>query len=110
DLVGSKLLLGTKTFNALVTSSTLPNHPTLDPPCLRLCLTLQKNHLQIRIFIKRTAWLAAMSLAENASISSVSDTDYLYQLRQMRTRFHQASTYTCCRSSSEWADDLASQP
>ncbi|ORX55648.1 hypothetical protein DM01DRAFT_1335036 [Hesseltinella vesiculosa] len=86
DSDGMKLVIGTKTFNALATS------------------------LGTKIFIQRKAINLAMRMAVVPSTKNVNDTDLLFQIRQVRTRFHHPSTYLCCRSSSIWTEDVSSQP
>ncbi|ORX57490.1 hypothetical protein DM01DRAFT_1406052 [Hesseltinella vesiculosa] len=113
DMDGVKLIIGTKSFNALVTSSVRVDTdeiPDLGPTTSSFLIDNPAESLGARLFVMRKSVEAAFSLSKNNSATNVSSADLLYQLRQVRTRFHHPSTYLCCRSSSPWADDIAGQP
>ncbi|SAM07889.1 hypothetical protein [Absidia glauca] len=113
DVDGMKLVLGTKTFNALVTSSLrLDKHfePEIGPGTCHFVLENDLQSLNTKIFIKEEAWKAAKVLAENKSANFISCYDIVYQMRQLRTRFHHQSAYLCCRSSNETTDDITTRP
>ncbi|ORZ12371.1 hypothetical protein BCR42DRAFT_453705 [Absidia repens] len=110
---GRKLVIGTKVFNALVTSSLrldtdLP--PEVGPGTCQFILDDYQQSKSTRLFIKETAWKAATTMAKNKSTTRICSYDILYQLRQLRTRFHHQSTYFCCRSSNELTDTVTTRP
>ncbi|ORX57488.1 hypothetical protein DM01DRAFT_1334107 [Hesseltinella vesiculosa] len=113
DMDGAKLVIGTESFNALITSSIrvdadLP--PNLGPTTATFLIDSPAQSLGTRMFVMRKSIESALSLSKNTNVTSTSSSDLLYQLRQMRTRFHHPSTYLCCRSSGPWTDDIAGQP
>ncbi|CAO3700723.1 unnamed protein product [Rhizopus stolonifer] len=55
------------------------------------------------IFVKESAWKEAAEIAQNNNAAPIAPYDLIYQLRQLRTRFHQQSTYFLCRTSNETA-------
>ncbi|CEG63056.1 hypothetical protein RMATCC62417_00265 [Rhizopus microsporus] len=85
---------GTKTLNALVTSS------------LRLDVLFDPEIGSST----ESAWKEAAEIAQNNNAASITPYDLIYQLRQLRTRFHHQSTYFLCRASNETVDDLAARP
>ncbi|KAI8068328.1 hypothetical protein BC940DRAFT_318980 [Gongronella butleri] len=110
---GKKLIIGTKSFNALVTSSLrvdAENSPDVGPTTAAFILDTDADSLATRIFIKKTAWVAAMALLNQPDAQQLANYDLLDQLRQLRTRFHHESTYLRCRASNEETDDLTCRP
>lgn len=112
DKEGEKLVVGTKTLNALVTSSLridsvheasvggLISHFELD----------KSAALTASIFLDSDSIKKANSLASNQDTNKIDRFDLRYQLRQLRSKFHYPSTYLLCRASSVFANDLRSQP
>ncbi|KAI9017952.1 hypothetical protein CLU79DRAFT_309064 [Phycomyces nitens] len=109
DTDSNKLMIGTKTFNVLVTSS-LRLDCSMDPEIglntSNFNLDTEAKSLGTKIFIKKTAWIAAKALADQPATNRLARHDVLSQLRQLRTKFHHSSTYLCCRASNEDTDDL----
>ncbi|SAL97735.1 hypothetical protein [Absidia glauca] len=113
DSDGNKLMIGSKTFNILVTSSMRLDKrcdPELGPTTNSFMLDTDEKSLNTKIFIKETAWAAATTLADDPTANQISSYDVLCQLRQLRTKFHHESTCTLCRASSEMTDDVTSRP
>ncbi|CEI88302.1 hypothetical protein RMCBS344292_02693 [Rhizopus microsporus] len=112
DADGTKLVIGTKTFNALVTSSLRLDalfDPEIGPGTASFDLRDSPQAKNTAIFIKESAWKAAVEIAQNNNAASIIPYDLIYQLRQLRTRFHQQSTYFLCRASNETVDNLAAR-
>ncbi|GAB5586184.1 hypothetical protein Unana1_01084 [Umbelopsis nana] len=113
DIDGTKLVIGTKTFNALVTSSLRLDaaiEPEVGPSTLNLLLHDETQGKQTRMFIHMASFRSATDLAKKSDVSSVYEHNLLYQLRQVRSKFHQASTYSLCRASSTLTNDHMCQP
>ncbi|KAK4514121.1 uncharacterized protein ATC70_006129 [Mucor velutinosus] len=113
DNEGDKLVVGTKTLNALITSSLridsiheasvgggIISHFELD----------ESAALTASIFLDSDSIKKASSLASNQNVNKVDRFDLRYQLRQLRSKFQYPSTYLLCRASSIFANDLRSQP
>ncbi|CEP17759.1 hypothetical protein [Parasitella parasitica] len=113
DADGTKLVIGTKTFNALITSSLRLDalfNPEVGPNVMSFDLNDSSKAKTTTIFIKESAWKEAAEIAQNNNAASITSYDLIYQLRQLRTRFHQQSTYFLCRASNETVDNLAARP
>ncbi|KAL0095627.1 hypothetical protein F4703DRAFT_1902854 [Phycomyces blakesleeanus] len=101
DADGTKLVIGTKKFNASITSSLrlhAPFNPEVGPSAMSFNLSDSSKAKVTTIFVKGSAWKEAAEIARNSN---------LYQLR---TRFHQQSTYFLCRASNETVGNLATRP
>lgn len=48
--------------------------------------------------------------ASSRNATFIASYDFVYQLRQLRTRFHHKSTYFMCRAFNEPVDDLSTRP
>lgn len=113
DADGTKLVIGTKTFNALITSSLrldTPFNPEVGPSAMSFDLNDSSKAKATTIFVKESAWKEAAEIAQNNNAASIAPYDLIYQLRQLRTRFHQQLTYFLCRASNETVDNLAARP
>lgn len=113
DTDGHKLIIGTKTFDVLVTSSLRLDRsmdPEIGPNTSNFNLDTEAKSLGTKIFIKKTAWTAAKILADQPVTNRLTRYDVLSQLRQLRSKFHHSSTYLCCRASNEETDDLTAKP
>lgn len=113
DSDGTKLIIGTKTFNALITSSIrlgIEAGPEVGPNTVAIDLSKSSAGKNDMIYIKESAWIEASEIAKNNNTTYITSFDYIYQLRQLRTRFHQLSTYFMCRSSNEIVDNLTTRP
>ncbi|KAG2196389.1 hypothetical protein INT47_012893 [Mucor saturninus] len=102
DNEGDKLVVGTKTLNALITSSLRIDsiHEASD----------ESAALTATIFLDIDSIKKASILASNQNANKVDQFNMQYQLRQLRSKFHYPSTYLLCRASSIFANDLRSQP
>lgn len=49
-------------------------------------------------------------MMDNEDCSEVTTYDYHAQLKQVQSKFHEISTYTRCRASSNFTDDLLHRP
>ncbi|CAO3565325.1 unnamed protein product [Mortierella alpina] len=102
DTEGEKLLLGTHSFNALVTSSL-----RLDSSCpasvggstSSFKLRDPQESKATRIFLDKESVEKAFALARDRATSYVSAFNKFEQLRQLRSKFHDGSTYRLCRAS-----------
>jgi hypothetical protein len=113
DADGTKLVIGTKTFNALITSSLrldAPFSPEVGPSVMSFDLNGSSKAKATTIFVKESDWKEAAEIAQNNNAASIAPYDLIYQLRQQRTRFHQQSTYFLCRASNGTVDNLAARP
>ncbi|KAF1801549.1 hypothetical protein FB192DRAFT_1094217, partial [Mucor lusitanicus] len=113
DTDGTKLVIGTKTFNALITSSLrldAPFTPEVGPSVMLFDLNDSFKAKTRTIFIEQSAWEEAAEIARNTNTAYITPYDFIYQLRQLRTRFHQQSTCLLCRANNEAVDNLAARP
>lgn len=96
DANDTKLIIGTKAFNALITSS-LRLDALVNPDVRSIIVSLDLNHSSraknTTIFIKESAWKEAAKIAQSNNALSIVSYVYIYQIRQLRTRFHQQLTY-----------------
>ncbi|ORX46299.1 hypothetical protein DM01DRAFT_1364442 [Hesseltinella vesiculosa] len=84
DVDGLKLVIGTKIFSALVASSLridIDNKPDIGPVTSNIILNTYERAYYV-----------------------------IFQLRQLRTRFHKQSTYFACRGFNEPTDDISTRP
>ncbi|KAG1466833.1 hypothetical protein G6F46_000209 [Rhizopus delemar] len=87
-----------------------PANPEVGPNVVSFDLSDSSKAKTAVIFIKESAWKEAVEIAQNHNAASIAPYDLIYQLRQLRTRFHQQSTYFLCRASNETVDNLAARP
>ncbi|KAI9306974.1 hypothetical protein BJ944DRAFT_144408, partial [Cunninghamella echinulata] len=110
---GAKLVIGTKTFNALITSSLRIDtkmEPSIGAKTLSFVLNNDQLSLATRIFLDKNSIEMAIKLALSETTTCINSYHLFYQLRQLRTHFHHASTYYLCRASSSITSDHISQP
>ncbi|KAI9481143.1 MAG: hypothetical protein EXX96DRAFT_634944 [Benjaminiella poitrasii] len=84
--------------------------PEIGPNTTSILLDTREKSANARIFIKKTAWNAAIELSKADRICSITPYDVVYQPHQLRTRFHHLSTYFMCRAFNDNADDIRSRP
>ncbi|KAF9577262.1 hypothetical protein BGW38_007650, partial [Lunasporangiospora selenospora] len=101
-LDGEQLLLGSQSFNALVTSSMRID--TKEPASIggstsSFQLRDPRDSAATRIYLDKEAADRALVIAKNKSTSFISVYNKLDQLRQVRSKFHDGSTYRLCRAS-----------
>lgn len=104
---GQKLVLGTRTCNLLVTSSL-----RLDKELVNLgpSTTHFAPSEKTRVFVDLESIHSAKSMLSNKRQISAQDMSLLYQMRQLRSKFHSLSTYTKSRASASIASRLELQP
>ncbi|KAG2220446.1 hypothetical protein INT45_004188 [Circinella minor] len=108
---GHKLILGTKTFNSLSTSSLrldILEKPNVGPTTSGFGNSL--DPAIIKIFINQQSWKTAENLFMKQSNQYIHNYDSLYQLRQLQTRFDKLSIYSRCRAASVQTDNHICQP
>ncbi|KAG0009181.1 hypothetical protein BGZ81_003593, partial [Podila clonocystis] len=110
---GKRLIIGTKSFDALITSSLRLDkavEPSIGASTPSFVLTDTGHSLATKIFIDAEHLEIGLRMAENKDTWSVSSSDLLYQLRQVKTKFFDASTFYLSRASSFFADNHPCQP
>ncbi|CAO3633153.1 unnamed protein product [Cunninghamella echinulata] len=110
---GSKLVIGTQTFNALITSSLRVDtkmDPSLSAKTLSFVLNNKHSSLATHIFLDKNSIEMAGKLALSDTTTCINPHHLFYQLRQLRTHFHHASTYYLCRASSSITSGHIFQP
>ncbi|CAO3679520.1 unnamed protein product [Rhizopus stolonifer] len=106
----TKLKIGTTTFNLLATSSLRLGKSS----SLSIQIGSNTSHIapaqSTSIYLDVASIKLANLLIENESATSINQETYLYQLRQVRSKFYCLSTYTRCRSFSSIARNIAFRP
>ncbi|KAF9995673.1 hypothetical protein BGZ79_010608 [Entomortierella chlamydospora] len=99
---GEKMVVGTKSFNGLVTSSLRldkVDSPSLGGTTLSFMLNDSTDSQATKIFLDEESVHEALEIANDSNAWCVSKEDALEQLRQVRSKFDSASTYFLCRAS-----------
>jgi hypothetical protein len=112
DPEGKKLVIGTKTLNALVTSSLridASHMASVGGTTLNFELD-NSSALTSAIFLDADSIRKANILASDPRTDKIDRFDFFHQLRQLRSKFQHSSTYTLCRSSSVFVNDHRSRP
>lgn len=108
DEDGTKLVIGTKTFNALVTSSLRidPNVHSHSTPsigsitCSFMLISLEYSKAT-KIYLDDTSVKKALALSSRKEcVNYIEPSGLLFQIRQVRSKFHRKSTYYLCRVAS----------
>ncbi|KAG0297813.1 hypothetical protein BGZ96_004743 [Linnemannia gamsii] len=110
---GKRLIIGTKSFDALITSSLRLDkvaEPSIGASTPSYVLTDISQSLATTIFLDAEYLDIGLRMAKNKDAWSVSSSDLLHQLRQVKTKFFDASTFYLCRASSFFADNHTCQP
>ncbi|KAK3834550.1 MAG: hypothetical protein J3R72DRAFT_452106 [Linnemannia gamsii] len=110
---GERLVIGTRSFNALVTSSLRLDtkmEASVGGTTLSFLLSSTHDSLATKIFLDAESVRAALELAKDVEAWSVSASDLICQLRQVKTHFDDPSTYYLCRASSDFAMNHPNQP
>ncbi|CAO3631737.1 unnamed protein product [Mucor fragilis] len=104
---GKKLVLGSRSCNVLATSSV-----RLDIRSVNLgpSTTHFVPSPSTRVFLDKDAINTVSAMLINDDLMSAQTIPALYQLRQLRSKFHILSTYMQCRASSTQASHLELQP
>ncbi|KAG0164511.1 hypothetical protein DFQ30_009850 [Apophysomyces sp. BC1015] len=101
-LDGPKLVVGTLSFNALVTSSTRLDQsvkPSIGAVTTNFMLSQLGDSLATVIYVDQESARKAIALAGNTEATCITMTDYSGQLRQLNTKFHHPSTFHLTRAS-----------
>lgn len=112
DPEGKKLVIGTKTLNALVTSSLridASHMASVGGTTINFDLD-NGSSLTTATFLDADSIRKANTLAGDQRTDKIDRFDLFHQLRQLRSKFLHPSTYTLCRSSSVFANDHRSRP
>ncbi|KAG1581541.1 hypothetical protein G6F47_012423 [Rhizopus delemar] len=100
---GHKLVIGTEVSNALVTSSIRldeKHHASIGGITTNFLLKNMQDSLACRIFVDTECLNKARTILSNPMATCVSSHgSMISQLRQLRTHFDYATTYTLCRAS-----------
>ncbi|KAI8070337.1 hypothetical protein BC940DRAFT_365932 [Gongronella butleri] len=114
---GKKLVIGTQTCNMLVTSSLrLDNKDqTRSRPCLgasavNFDLETKSTSMATMIFLDFESVIMAQKLARDVTAVGTSKIAYLHQLRQLNSKFDDASTYFLTRCSGPLTRSIKHQP
>lgn len=110
---GYRLTIGTQTCNLLVTSSlrldkTIP--PSLGATTNNFLLFSKKDSLSTVIYLDEESIKKALNLSKNSNTNYLSNSNFLFQLRQLRTKFNSLSTYYLCRASGPFTKTHINQP
>lgn len=91
---GAKLMIGTLTCNALVTSALRLDNKTM-PPCVGASTPsfILGSKPESLIFLGKDCVDLALKLTKNKHAISISNTHLLYQARQLASKFDAASIY-----------------
>ncbi|KAI9029601.1 hypothetical protein CLU79DRAFT_831983 [Phycomyces nitens] len=106
---GRKLIIGTQSCSALVTSSVrldCERDPDVGPSSFSFVTSPQTT----KIYIDNESWKKAQKLAIDKDARSLESFYLIGQARQLRSHFHQPSTYYLCRASSQLALTRPCQP
>ncbi|KAK3840329.1 MAG: hypothetical protein JOS17DRAFT_16065 [Linnemannia elongata] len=101
DSDGEGLFLGTHSFNALVTSSLRLDSrepASVGGSTSSFQLRDKQDSAATRIFLDKESVECALDIARNKNASYISASNKLDQLRQLRSNFHDGSTYRLCRA------------
>ncbi|KAI1288543.1 hypothetical protein EDD11_009938, partial [Mortierella claussenii] len=111
---GDRLVLGTHTCNILVTSSLRvddKNHqPSLGGTTVNFKLESALASSSTEIFLDKDSFEEAVQIINSKEATSVSPTNLLFQLRQLKTKFHDSSTFLRCRASGPLTKSHVCQP
>lgn len=109
---GSKLVIGTLVSSILVTSNMrldAVSKPSIGAVTLNFKLD-KKDALATKIFLDHDNLQVALSMATDSAITRTSDTNIVYQLRQIRSKFDTDNAYSLCRASGPFTKSHVCQP
>ncbi|KAF9582548.1 hypothetical protein BGW38_000073 [Lunasporangiospora selenospora] len=110
---GSRLIIETTSFNALITSSLRLDKvvkPSIGVSTPSFKLINKGDVLATRIYLDARNLQTGLKMAGNRDTWNVSNSNVLCQLRQVKTKFFDASTYYLCRGSSHFTRFHPYQP
>ncbi|KAI9005463.1 hypothetical protein CLU79DRAFT_713113 [Phycomyces nitens] len=99
---GVKLVIGTQVSNILITSSIRLDtkmKPCIGAKCMSFQLTTTADSMSTKIYLDLTCLQEGLTMLALPQTSSMSSSNILYQLRQIRSKFSSPNAYTLCRSS-----------
>ncbi|KAG0247272.1 hypothetical protein BG011_001758 [Mortierella polycephala] len=102
DTEGERLLLGTQSFNALVTSSLrldLKAPASIGAHTSSFRLLNSEDSAATHIYLDKESVTVGLSIARNKDAYFISARNKLQQLRQLGSKFYDSSTYRLCRAS-----------
>ncbi|KAG0183571.1 hypothetical protein DFQ28_001529, partial [Apophysomyces sp. BC1034] len=100
ELFSKKFIIGTKSMNALVTSSLRID--TILPASIGGIVSnfdLDKNDSNASIFLDQETVDLANQLVRNCDTDMITQFDPLHQIRQLRSKFYSPSIFLLCRAS-----------
>ncbi|KAG0166028.1 hypothetical protein DFQ29_001204 [Apophysomyces sp. BC1021] len=100
NIKGKKFIIGTKSMNALVTSSLRID--TILPASIGGIVSnfdLDKNDSNASIFLDQETVDLANQLVRNCDTDMITQFDPLHQIRQLRSKFYSPSIFLLCRAS-----------
>lgn len=103
-----KLIIGTFTFNILVTSSVRIDEETFLPELGSTTSNFIANE-QTKVYLANSSRIEAKSILEKKK-TLFEPFDIMSQLRQLRSKFSYSSTYAISRSCSTFVNDLTCRP
>ncbi|KAG2201539.1 hypothetical protein INT47_007416 [Mucor saturninus] len=95
------LILGTHSFNALVTASTRIDNFVDQPECGPYTVNFgvsPPSHSKYKLYLDSESWSDSLALEKKTNLQCIYTHSRLMQLRQVRTRFHELDTYSASRS------------
>ncbi|KAF9273476.1 hypothetical protein BGZ68_001486 [Mortierella alpina] len=107
---GERLIIGTGTHISSSVRLDVKMEASVGGTTPSFLLTNAEHSKATKIFLDQESVEAGLKLAGNKETWAVSGRDLLSQLRQTKTKFHDASTYYLCRSSSHFARNHPCQP
>ncbi|KAI9317870.1 hypothetical protein BX666DRAFT_1932193 [Dichotomocladium elegans] len=109
---GSKLVIGTLVSNILVTSNMrldAVSKPSIGAVTLNFKLD-KKDALAPKTFLDHDNLQVALSMATDPAVTRTSDTNIVYQLRQIHSKFDADNAYSLCRASGPFTKSHVCQP
>ncbi|KAF9372007.1 hypothetical protein BGX21_004939, partial [Mortierella sp. AD011] len=110
---GERLVIGTQILNALVTSSSRLDRkepPSLEGKTVSFVLKDEKDSYNTRIYLDKGSVEMVFGLENGTSDGNWSYRNKLEQLRQVRSKFHELSTYNLSRAWSPLTPACTMQP
>ncbi|KAG0286172.1 hypothetical protein BGZ98_005187 [Dissophora globulifera] len=110
---GDSLVIGTQAFNALITSSIrldLKDPPSIGGTTVSFPLKDIRSSKATAIFLDCDSIKEADEIMKDRNIERNSRGNEVEQLRQIRSKFHEPSTFYLCRAPSRIAKDHMAQP
>ncbi|KAG1456420.1 hypothetical protein G6F46_002310 [Rhizopus delemar] len=110
---GKKLVIGTQSCNLLVTSSLRldkEDKPCLGATTMNFDLCGKVESLTCAIYLDSESVTRSLALGNDPTARCISNIDYVYQMRQLNSKYNDTTTYFLTRCSSHFARSHATQP